>query len=103
MSLHAISAVPNGVMRVIGGMQGTNMEMGKEMGENIRGVALTGAHKTVGAIQSAGTKTSADFRAHKDRVLQQQQNAELGEIKRGLPGGGAGNGSGNGANGSNSV
>lgn len=36
MSLHAISAIPNGVMRVIGGMQGSNMEQGKEMGQNVQ-------------------------------------------------------------------
>lgn len=51
MVLHAITAVPNGIMRVIGGMEGTNMRSGAEMAQNVKGGAMIAMNKTVDAVQ----------------------------------------------------
>lgn len=48
----AISSVPTGVMRWLGGMQGSNTEMAEGLGENARVVVAAGAHQMAGGIRS---------------------------------------------------
>jgi hypothetical protein len=58
MVLNAITIVPNGIMRVIGGMEGTNMHLGKEMSSNVKSGLMIGATKAIDAAQ-AGRRHSA--------------------------------------------
>ncbi len=52
MILHAIIQVPNGIMRLIGGMDGTNMRAGQEMESSVKGAVMIGMNKTVDAAQA---------------------------------------------------
>jgi hypothetical protein len=74
MVLHAITAVPNGIMRVIGGMEGTNMRSGQEMAQNVKGGAMIAMNKTVDAAQ-AGKQTAhaAAERQFQKKMLQNQE------------------------------
>lgn len=47
----AINSVPAGVMKWIGGMQGSNAEMGESLGETSRTIVVAGAHKMAGSIE----------------------------------------------------
>jgi hypothetical protein len=49
MVLNAITIVPNGIMRVIGGMEGTNAHLGKEMSSGVKAGMMMGVNKTVDA------------------------------------------------------
>jgi hypothetical protein len=49
MILNAITIVPNGIMRVIGGMEGTNAHVGKEMSGGVKAGLMMSVNKTVDA------------------------------------------------------
>lgn len=55
----AINSVPNGVMRWIGGMSGSNSDMGESVGENTRAMVVAGSHKMTGALQMGGAANKA--------------------------------------------
>lgn len=78
MILHAITAVPNGIMRVIGGMEGTNMRSGQEMAQNVKGGAMIAMNKTVDAVQHGkGAAHQASERKFQDSMM----NKGLGDAK----------------------
>lgn len=55
----AITSVPTGVMKWIGGMAGHNSEMAESLGENARHIVVSGAHQVQGATRagiSAGAR-----------------------------------------------
>jgi hypothetical protein len=60
MVLNAITIVPNGIMRVIGGMEGTNMQLGKEMSSGVKSGLMIGATKTIDAVQSGRRMKAMD-------------------------------------------
>lgn len=53
-SFKAITSVPAGVMKWIGGMAGHNSEMAEGVGENSRMAVVAGVHQTQGAFRAAG-------------------------------------------------
>ncbi len=53
-SFKAITSVPAGVMKWIGGMAGHNSEMAEGVGENSRMAVVAGIHQTQGAFRAAG-------------------------------------------------
>lgn len=53
----AISTVPSGVMKWIGGMPGQNSDMAEGVGENSRMAVVAGVHQTQGAFRAAGSAT----------------------------------------------
>lgn len=62
MSLHAISAAPNGVMRVIG------------------------ANKGLSGMQEAKSHAQQKHHADRDMGFQKEQNERLGRIEKGMTG-----------------
>lgn len=73
ISIHAITAVPNGIMRVIGGMEGTNMRSGQEMAQNVKGGAMIAMNKTVDAAQAGKNAAhQAKERKYQEKMLQNQ-------------------------------
>lgn len=60
----AINSVPNGVMRWIGGMAGSNSDMGEGVGENTKAIVVAGAHKMTGSLQMGNAiKSGKDSKA----------------------------------------
>ncbi len=78
MVLNAITAVPNGIMRVIGGMEGTNMRSGQEMGQNTKGAAMIAMNKTVDAVQHG---KGAAHQAGQAKYQQAMMNRDRGDVK----------------------
>ncbi len=58
MVLNAITVVPNGIMRVIGGMEGTNVKLGQDMSSGVKSGLMIGATRAISAVQ-AGQRTKA--------------------------------------------
>ncbi len=58
MVLNAITVVPNGIMRVIGGMEGTNVKLGQDMSSGVKSGLMIGATRAIDAAQ-AGRRHSA--------------------------------------------
>jgi hypothetical protein len=81
-------------MRVIGGMEGTNMRSGQEMAQNVKGGAMIAMNKTVDAVQ---TGKNAAHQAKERKYQDTMMNKGLGDAKDDK-GGGAGAGDKNGKN-----
>ena len=60
MILNAITVVPNGIMRVIGGMEGTNAHLGKEMSGGVKAGMMMGVNKTVDAAMGMKRQKAFD-------------------------------------------
>lgn len=70
-------------MRVIGGMEGTNMRSGAEMAQNVKGGAMIAMNKTVDAVQHGkGAAHQASERKFQDQMM----NKGLGGAKDGRGG-----------------
>lgn len=77
----AINSVPNGVMRWIGGMAGSNSDMGESVGENTRAMVVAGSHKMTGALQMGKADNAA--RAAKSRAQQFRNGAPQDDPNKG--------------------
>lgn len=57
-SFKAITTVPSGVMKWIGGMAGQNSDMAESMGENTRQIVVAGTHQVQGGVRAGMAKTA---------------------------------------------
>lgn len=67
-------------MRVIGGMEGTNMRSGAEMAQNVKGGAMIAMNKTVDAVQHGKQAAhSAAERSFQEKMLKNQSGGGGGD------------------------